>query len=447
MIELLQSTQGFLTGILAFVFVLGLIIAIHEYGHLVVAKLFDVRVTTFSLGFGPRLWGFSRGETEYRLSAVPLGGYVKLGGEQPEEATGDPREFLSKPRWQRILVYLAGPAMNVFLALVVMAGVFMVGTETPFLGVDPVIGAVMEGSSAAEAGLAAGDEIVAVDGEPVEDWNDLAVVLGTTVDRTLALTVERDGRTFEASVTPRLLPGEEVGDLGGIWPKLMPTLSQVEPGRPAAAAGLEPGDKVRAMDGRPVAGTQDFVDYVSERPGEEIVLEVVRGDRALKIPVTPEEVGDGVGRIGVGLGIYQRYGFVDAFVQSARYNWFVVGATFDVLKRIFTGRASAQQNLAGPIQIGRMAGQAAEQSFRRLMELTALISISIAILNLLPIPVLDGGQILILLVETTMRRDLSFKVKELIAQVGFVIIILLMLAVIYIDLSKVLPAGLLPGGQ
>jgi len=437
MTELLQSAQGIFTNVLAFVFALGVIIAIHEWGHLVVAKLFDVRVTAFSLGFGPRLWGFRRGETDYRISLVPLGGYVKLGGEQPDEATGDPREFLSKPRWQRIFVYLAGPAMNVLLALLLIAGVFMAGANIPDLSVPPVVGAVVEDSSAAAAGLRAGDLVLAIDGSEVESWDDLAVVLWTTKDRPLALTVERDGETLQATVTPRALPDSDASDGAGLLPTLYPTLITVQPGEPAEAAGIEPMDQVRRVDGRPVASPGAFVDYVSARPGEEIVLAVARGGRVLSIPVTPADV-DGVGRIGVSLGVYQQYGFFEAFAQSARYNWGVVTQTFSVLGRIFVRKASARDNLAGPIQIAVISGQAAQRGFKDLLQLMGLISVSIAILNLLPIPILDGGQIAILLVESSMRRDLSFRVKELIAQAGFVIIILLMLTVIYFDLSKTL---------
>lgn len=443
MTELLANAQGLLTSLLAFVFALGVIIAVHEWGHLVVAKLFDVRVTAFSLGFGPRLWGFQRGETEYRVSAVPLGGYVKLGGEQPDEATGDPREFLSKPRWQRILVYLAGPAMNVALALLLMAGLFMVGVEVPDLSVSPVIDTVREGSSGEAAGLEQGDLVLAVDGREIETWNDLILDLQTHRGQPLDLTVERGGETFVATVTPGPpLAGDEGTDNAGLLWKTFVTLTDVESGKPADAAGLKAGDRVNRIDGHLLTGVQDFVDRVEARAGRPVTLEILRGDRTLDVAVTPAEV-DGGGRIGVqvGGGLYQRYGFVDACIRSARFNWNVVEQTFSILGRIAIGEASAKENLAGPIQIAKYSGQAAARGLDDLILLMSLISVSIAILNLLPIPVLDGGQITILLVESTMRRDLSLRLKEWIAGVGFAIIILLMLAVIYIDVSKVLPGG------
>jgi len=450
MTELLQSASGILINLLAFAFALGVIIAVHELGHLLVAKLFDVRVTAFSLGFGPRIWGFHRGETEYRLSLVPLGGYVRLGGEQAEEATGDPREFLSRPRWQRVLVYLAGPAMNVALAILLIAVVYMIGAAIPNLDVEPVVGTVLEGSSAAEAGIAPGDRIVAVDGEAADSWERVSFDLMTSVDRPVVLTVERGGgdgragRRFEAVVTPEKIEGEAIGDLGGLVPKLLPTITLVDPGSPAEAAGLAVGDQVRTVDGRPVPSTEGFVEYVSARPGEEIVLEVIRGGETVTVPVVPGDL-DGTGKIGVGLGFFQRYGFFRSFVESAEYNWRIVGQTFAVLGKIFSREVSAKSALAGPIEIAAVSGAAARVGFRYLLHLMGFISVSIAIVNLLPIPILDGGQILILLVESTMRRDLSFRIKELIAQVGFVVIMLLMLTVIYFDLTKNLPPGILPG--
>lgn len=440
----LDSATGILVNVLAFAFALGVIISVHEAGHLLVAKLFDVRVHAFSIGFGPRIWGFRRGETDYRLSVVPLGGYVKLGGEQPDEVTGDPREFLSKPRWQRILVYLAGPAANVILAILLIAVVFMAGADIPNLDVPAVVGTVVEGSSADEAGVRAGDRIVAVDGDPVETWSQVGLELVTSADKPVALTLERGEERIGVTVTPQKVPDENIGDLAGLVPHLLPTVTTVEGGSPAEEAGLQAGDQIRRVDGKPVPSADDFVAYVSARAGETIVLEVMRGSRLVEVPVRPREVG-GAGRIGVGLGSFQRYGFADAFVQSTRYNWMLVNETFNVLGKIFSREVSAKTALAGPIEIAAYSGAAARVGFKQLLYLMGFISVSIAIVNLLPIPILDGGQIVILAVESVMRRDLSMRLKEVIAQVGFVLIMLLMLTVIYFDLSKNLPAGLLPG--
>lgn len=434
----------FFTDILSFLFALGIIIFVHEAGHLLVAKAFGVRVLTFSLGFGKRIWGFKPGETEYRVSVLPLGGYVRLGGENLEEATGDPREFLSKPRWQRILVYLAGPLMNVLLAIVLFSSLFMVGIEVPNLpSIPSLVGAIEPGSSAATAGLKRGDRIVAVAGEPVSRWQDVAFALMTSPDRPTALTVERDGRTFEATVTPVRDPQYEIGDWAGISPSVRPHIIKVT-NNPAAAAGFRVGDEIRAVDGRPIADEKDFISYIEKHPAQRIEIEVARQGRILTLPVTPRLDGR-VGRIGVGVGFYQRYGPGRAVVESLRYNAQIVRETFRVLGKIFTREISAKGALAGPIEIAKQSGEAARVGFKHLLHLMGFISISIAILNLLPIPILDGGQIFILMIEGVIRRDLSLRLKEVISQVGFVMILLLMVMVIWFDISKRIPEGILPG--
>ncbi|MGH9360480.1 MAG: M50 family metallopeptidase, partial [Thermoanaerobaculia bacterium] len=224
--------MNILSNTLAFAVALGLIIFVHEAGHLLVAKLFGVRVLTFSLGFGKRLWGFRRGETDYRISAVPLGGYVKLGGENPDERSGDPREFLSKPRWQRVLVYLAGPTMNIVLAILLFAGLFMVGMEVPHLpDLPPVIGGVQEGSSAARAGLQPNDRVLAVDGKRAESWLDVATGLAYSPDRPVRLRVQRGDRTFTVVVTPKGDPREGIGvDFAGLFPVVRPRITEIVPG-------------------------------------------------------------------------------------------------------------------------------------------------------------------------------------------------------------------------
>jgi regulator of sigma E protease len=434
-----------LTNILAFAFALGVIIVVHEAGHLMVAKAFGVRVLTFSVGFGKRIWAFRRGETEYRLSAIPLGGYVRLGGENPDEVSDDPREFLNKPRWQRILVYLAGPAMNVILAIVLFAALFMVGIEVMNLpDAPPLIGGVEPNSSAAQAGLQRGDLILAVKGEPVDDWQDVGLALMGSPETAVPLTVRRDGQTVQASVTPRRVPKYDMGDFAGLLPSLRPQIIQVMPGQPAEAAGFRPGDEVRAVDGRPVMDSQAFVDAIAKRPGQRTEVQVVRDGRPLTLAVTPRDQG-GAGKIGVQIGFYQRYGPARAFVESVRYNIQTVRDTFKILGKIFTRELSPKGALAGPIEIAAQSGAAARNGFKYLLHLMGFISISIAIMNLMPIPILDGGQIFILMVEGVIRRDLSLRLKEIISQVGFVMILLLMFVVIWFDLVKILPATLLPG--
>ena len=434
-----------LINILSFAFALGIIIVVHEAGHLLVAKAFGVRVHTFSVGFGRKIWSTQRGETEYRLSAVPLGGYVRLGGESAEEATGDPREFMSKPRWQRILVYLAGPAMNVILAVGIFAGLFMIGIEASNLpSVPPVIGIVEPGSSGAQAGLKAGDEILKIQGKPVDDWMEIIVELYTSPGRALALDVKREDRVFQATVTPKRNPRDETGDSAGLYPVFRPQITLVTPGSPAEAAGFRPGDEIRSVAGRPVGNGRDFVQAIETRAGQPTDVEVMRDAELRTLTVTPRLEGK-LGKIGVGIGLFQRYGPSRAVVESVKYNIQIVRDTFYILGKIVKRETSPKGALAGPIEIAAQSGEAARTGFKHLIYMMGLLSISIAVMNLLPIPILDGGQISILLVEEVIRRDLPLRMKEVISQVGFVMILLLMFVVIWFDLMKNLPKNLLPG--
>lgn len=433
--------------LLSFAFALGVIIVVHEAGHLLVAKAFGVRVMTFSVGFGKRLWGFQRGETEYRVSAVPLGGYVRLGGESPEDVDPtDPREFLNKPRWQSVLVYLAGPAANVVLAILVFSVVFMVGIEVmSFPDMPPLIGGVEASSSAAQAGLQRGDRILSVNGEKVESWQDVLLTVMGSPGRPVALAIQRGQQTLHASVTPKLVPRYEVGDLAGMMPMVRPQVIEIVKGQPAEAAGFRPGDEIRAVDGKPVIDSQAFVDAISPRAGQRVDVQVLRDGRPLTLTVTPRN-DNGSGRIGVKIGFYQRFGPSRAFVEGARYSAQTVEQIFQILGKIFTRQLSAKGALAGPIEIAKQSGEAARIGFKYLLQLMGFISISIAVMNLMPIPILDGGQIFILMVEGVIRRDLSLRLKEIISQVGFVMILLLMFVVIYFDVMKNLPASLKPGG-
>ncbi len=438
--------MNLLSNTAAFIFALGVIIFVHELGHLLAAKLFGVRAITFSLGFGKRLWGFKRGGTDYRVSLVPLGGYVQLGGEDPAEVTDDPSEFLNKPRWQRVVVYLAGPAMNVALAILLVAGVFMVGIEVPAPpDIPAVVGSVVPGSPAETAGLEPGDLITRAADKDVGKWEEVRFEILTSPEREVPLTVRRGAQTLDLVLVPSAVPRYGIGD-AGVFPEMLPRVGGLFEGDPAALAGLQVGDEIRKVDGRAIGGRQDFVDYLSERPGQPIELEVSRRGGPVALTVVPAD-RDGRGWIGVRLtaGAFERYGPIEALARSVRFNYEITVQTFAVLGKIVSGRLAARSALAGPIEIAAMSGAAARSGFRNLVYLMGLISISIAILNLLPIPVLDGGQISILLIESLRRKDLSLKLKERNNQVGFVLIVMLMVAVIWFDLVKNVPAGLLPG--
>lgn len=424
------------SNILAFIFALGVIIFVHEAGHMLVAKAFGVRVLTFSLGFGKRLWGFRRGETDYRLSLIPLGGYVKMSGEIPGEGGDDPADFLNKPRWQRFLVYLAGPAMNAVLAIFLVALVFMMGISVPAVSdVAARVGSVQEGSSAQAAGILAGDEILAVDDAPVEKWDRVQLLLMTADGRDVKLDLLRGEERFTATVQPQKIPDLRLSDTAGILPEQLLSVTRLLEGKPAEAAGFQLGDQLVSIDGRPVVSYQEFIDYVAGHPAQPIRIVIKRDGKELTLSVTPEDLG-GTGKIGLAAGLFQKYGPARAVVESVRHNAQIVSQTFFVLGKIFTRRIAAESALSGPIEIAKYSGEAARVGLRYLLYLMGVISISIGILNLLPIPVLDGGQMVILGVEGVMRRDLSLRLKEAVNQVGFVLILLIMLTVIFFDVKK-----------
>jgi regulator of sigma E protease len=427
--------QNLLTTIPAFVFALGVIIFVHEAGHLLAAKAFGMRVLTFSLGFGRRLWGFERAGTEYRISVLPLGGYVKLSGENPDEVGDDPGDFLNRPRWQRIIVYVAGPFMNFVLSLALIAAVFMVGVEvTGLRNVPPVVGAVEAGSPAAAAGLAPGDTVRQVDGEEIERWQQVAEALLTSPGRPVALLLERGERTLAVAVTPTKDEKYGIG-LSGVYPRVLPRIAEVFPGSPAAAGGVRTGDEVRNVDGRPVEDAVAFVAFIEAHAGQQVSVEVLRDGVIQRLAVTPEDQS-GKGKIGVRLGAFQRYGPGQAIIESWHYNLDVVRQTLMVIGKIFTNQIAAKSALSGPIEIAKWSGAAARSGFKNLVYLMGVISISIGLLNLFPIPLLDGGQILMLLIESLLRRDLSLALKERVNQVGFVLLMLLMGTVLVFDLMK-----------
>jgi regulator of sigma E protease len=436
-----------ITTVLAFLFVLGVIIFVHEGGHYLMAKAFDVKVLAFSLGFGPKIVSFQRGETEYRVAWLPLGGYVRLGGESPEEATSDPRDFQNKPRWQRIFVYLAGPAMNVVLSVLLVAVVLMFGFALPFLHQIPaIVGSVEAGSPAAAAGLRPGDEVVEVKGKEVESWETVAMAILESPERPVPLKVEREGKRLDLVVVPSLVPRYEYGE-SGMYPKVLPRLTSINENGPAAEAGLHTGDEVRAVDGHPLplpptgkstsTGTDlGFVDYIETHAGKPVTVTVVREGRLLDLSVTPRDAGGGVGRIGVGLGLAVKLRPWPALVESVKFNWDVTRQTVALVGKLLTRELKPQSALHGPLEIASLSGEAARQGLPSLLQLIGLVSISIAILNLLPIPVLDGGQVFVLLVESLIRRDLSLRLKEAINMVGLAFIVLLMVTVLFFDAQR-----------
>lgn len=429
-----------LSNALAFVFALGVIVFVHELGHHLVAKAFGVRVLTFSLGFGRRLWGFERGGTDYRISLIPLGGYVNFAGQEPGQCSEDPRDYVNRPRWQRVLVLLAGPLMNVFLAVVLVAVVFMTGfAARDAKDLPPVVGAVEEGSPAAVAGLEPGDRVIAVEGEDTGSWQQLILAVLTSPEKPLDLVYRRNGEVSQTTLVPDKVPRDQVGE-AGIHPLVL--IGEVLPASAAEAAGLRVGDAILAIDGSAIEHFADLRAGVVGRAGERLELTILRDGERLEIPIVPRQDRHGA-LIGVGQP-YERYSFSEAVVESVRFNADLTVQILFLVEKIFERRISLKASLGGPIEIAAVSGAAARRGFRDLLLFMSFISINLFIFNLFPIPILDGGQILILLVEGTLRRDLSVRLKERITQLGLVMIVMLMAMALYFDLSKNLPSFLQP---
>ena len=430
--------------ILAVSVVLGIMVLVHEWGHFVVAKAFGVRVEVFSIGFGTRLWGTKRGETDYRISALPLGGYVKMAGDNPlEERKGDPDEFLSKPRWQRVLIALAGPAMNIILSVVLFAGIYMYGSKQPaYLDKSMVVAGVLADSTAEKAGLQAGDHVVKVNNQSNPTWDEARVQLISTLPgHSLSLLVERNGQQVPITVPA----SQSMEDVFG-YPSDRLLVGSVAPGMPAERSGLKEGDEVLTVDGKDLASPIEFPALVQKAQGQPMNLEVRRGDRTLPIQVRPQQVStvNGVARWQIGIGIQsgdlveRRLGFAPAIIESIGTNGLFARQIAYVVVELFRGNMSLKQ-LEGPLGIAKESGRAAREGPAELLSLMGMIGVNLAVLNLLPIPPLDGGHILLLFIEGTMRRDLSVRVKERFVTVSMVFLLLIFAIVMYNDVLKLIP--------
>jgi len=424
---------------------IGIMILVHELGHYWAARWFDVRIEAFSFGFGPRLFGFRHGETDFRFSGILFGGYVKMAGEQPsEETANDPRAFLAKPRWQRLMIALAGPTMNLVLAVGLLTGLFMVKFQKP-PDVHAVVGHVFADSPAAKAGVRDGDRIVAIDGKENPTWEDVVIKEVSGPHQSLQVKLERGGKTFWTTVTPNLDARTGVGYAGWLEQGEI-QIASLAPGAPADRMGLRKGDVVVSANGHPIRSQFRLQEIIRVGGGRPVELEYRREGRLLRVTVQPEfATAEGSGRwmIGVFLQprmVYTALGFPDALAESLRQNVRSAGLVYEFLKRILEQRMSPK-SLEGPIGIARLSGEAAREGPAAFVALMSMVSLQLAIFNLLPIPILDGGMILLLGVEMLMRRDLSMALKEAVLKLGFVFLMAVVVFVLYNDISKMLPAG------
>jgi regulator of sigma E protease len=434
------------------------LILIHELGHFIVARLTGVGVERFSIGFGPVLFRWRGKETEYCLSLIPMGGYVKMVGEEnPLEGGGsaasDPtRAFATKPLWARFLIVFAGPGMNFVLAAVIFAAVFATVGRPVW---SAVVGRVSEGGPAAPAGLRSGDRVVRVNRTTVATWEDLERAIASSDGRPLSVVIVRDGVEKTLSVSPRRLAvpdpvfkePKDVWDIGA-GPKLSPQIAAVTQGSPAEAAGLKPGDVVISVAGDPAFAVEDVQRAIEKRPGRTFDLVVERDGRPLTLSATarrdlsrtPGGVEVAVGRIGVVIATKiertEPYGPVDAAWQGGARTWDLTVLTVKGLWKILSRQIEAS-NIGGPIQIASEAGRQAKEGLGSLALFTAIISVNLAVLNLLPVPMLDGGHLLFFLIEAVLGRPLSLKKREAAQQLGFVLLMLLMVYALYNDLVRI----------
>jgi regulator of sigma E protease len=435
---------------IAFIFILGSAVVLHEFGHFIVAKLFGIRVETFSVGFGPRLFGRKWGHTDYRISAIPLGGYVKLGGDEsnaPLEGSGaqdiPPEEqYNLRPRWQRVLVAVAGPVMNIITAMAIPIGAaFMYGVPaTP----APVVYYVNENSAAAQAGLQAGDRIVSFNGTDNPSWDIISGDALLSPGRPLPVVVNRNGSEISLTITPatRVENGEAAGylefipDYGG----LPVVVGEVQSGSPAEAAGLKEGDRFLKIGGEDIKSSAQVTEYIRSHDAQPIAITVQRNGQPLELKTDERRVN---GRLG--FVVAEQYPLHAAGIGSAvkyayNQNLQILRLTGKALGQVFSGQRSLRNTVSGPIGIY----QATQKSIEKLgwdgvFGMLGFLSLNLGIFNLLPIPVLDGGAIFLLLIEGLLALiglSISSAVRDRIQQVGFVMVLLLMVFVLTNDVLK-----------
>ena len=426
--------------------VLGIIIVIHELGHFLVAKLFKIKVETFSVGFGPRIIGFRYGDTDYRISGFPLGGYVKMAGENPgDSVTGAPNEFVSKPKWQRFLVASAGPAMNILLAIGLLMALFMHGTEVPeFSEGEAVVGNVQAVSPANTAGIQTGDRIISIAGKDRPNWEEVEARVMTNAGQPIPVILNRSGNVIETTLTPEKQGRNEAG-YAGMQPKVRATnvIGYVNPGSPAEAAGLKLGDEIVRVAGIDLkASGRSVAEIIQSVSDASLPLTILRNGATSEVSVAPMLDG-GRRMIGVGFAIptiLVKENLGGALSRSIDKNFEYGTLIFQVLGKLVR-REVSMKSVDGPIMIMKQTSEFYNLGFGPLLQLMAMISLNLGLMNLLPIPILDGGVMLLLAVEGIMGQEMSMNFKERIAQVSFVFLLTFMVFVLYNDVVKMLQFG------
>ncbi len=419
-----------------FIIVIGVLVFVHEFGHFIMAKRAGVRVEKFSLGMGPTIPGMrvKKGDTEYVISALPLGGYVKMAGENPdEESTGAPDEFQSKTVWQRAKIAVAGPLTNILVALLLMPLVYLVGTyaEGPAR-----VGYVDKGSPAEKAGFQAGDVIREINGREISDWTMALSLIAVNPDTNVAVVLDRSGERKELTLRPEAATELKIGT-AGLVPDLPAEIGRLRPGLPAEKAGLKVHDKILAVDGVTIYHWNQFSSMVRDSGGKGLTFLIERDGKRLEQVITP--VKDG-GRYVVGVEpfihmVFKKYGLVESVRLGFQRTLEVADLTVITLQKLVTLQLSIK-TLGGPVMIAQMSGQAAAAGLSAFIGLMATISLSLGMLNLLPIPVLDGGMLLFLIIEALRKKPLSRRVMEVSQAVGAALLITLTIVISYNDVMR-----------
>ncbi len=431
------------TTLISFIIVLGILIFIHELGHFVVAKLGGVGVEKFSLGFGPRLFGVKTKETDYMISLLPLGGYVKMvGGDFGEEQTNPEdrhRSFIHKPVHIRALIVAAGPFMNLVLALVLLPVIFMIGVSVPaFLDKPAMVGYVSPKDAAAKAGMKAGDVIISIGGEKIKNWEGVMTAPQLDAGKTHDILVLRGNETLNLKISQA--KGEDASTgYAGFLPPMPPVIGEVTNGNPAKEAGVIAGDEITAIDGAAIIHWAELESHIQKDGGKKKTFTVRREGKAVSFVITPKFDKDAdkyiVGIIRKEETVKRSYGFFEGVDKGVRAGVNMTVQLFAVIKGLVIGKFSLK-TLGGPIQIAQVAGKAAETGFSQFLLLVAFLSLQLGIINLFPIPVLDGGHILFFAIEAIKGSPLSEKFMAIAQQVGVALIIILMVLVTYNDITR-----------